>query len=290
MKRGMQNGCLRTSCRQIILALLLPLVSFSNEPEKQPSARNAALGGSSIAIADSWSIFTNQAGLGWQRNLWAGVYHENRYFVKELGFSAMGVTIPVKPGTFGIILTHFGYNQFNQSQFGFSYGMMLSKSIAAGVGFSYNTLHFSSVYGSTSCITAEGGIIYQPLDKLVIGTHVFNPSHSSLGSSGNLPASFGIGMVYKPSSNILLTIQGDDNTLSDPIFRTGLEYYPAKSICLRAGMATNPAIFSFGLGWKIKSLIMDLAFSYHEVLGYTPYISLSYTFDNKSKYQDKPEK
>jgi hypothetical protein len=286
----MQNGFLRTSCRLILLALLLPLFSFSNEPEKQPSARTAALGGSSLAIADSWSIFTNQAGLGWQRNFWAGVYHENRYFVKELGYSALGATIPVKPGTFGVNLTHFGYSQYNQSQFGVSYGMILSKSIAAGIGINYNTLHFASIYGSTSCITAEGGIIYQPLDKLIIGAHVFNPSHASLGSSGNLPTSFGIGLVFKPSSNILMTIQGDDNSQSKPIFRTGLEYYPAKSICVRAGMATNPAIFSFGLGWKVKNLIMDVAFSYHEVLGYTPYISLSYTFDSKTKLQDKPEK
>lgn len=284
-----QKHCCNSSGRLILFALLLPVVSFSSEPDKVPSARTAGLGGSTIAISDPWSIFNNQAGLGWQRNYWAGVYHENRYFVKELGYSTLGGCIPVKPGTFGVSLTHFGYSQFNQSRFSLSYGMMLSKSIAAGIGINYHSLHLTNEYGSTSSITAEGGIIYQPIDKLAIGAHVFNPTQSSLGSSQNLPTSFGIGLVYKPNNNILLTIQGDDNTQSSPIFRTGLEYSPVSSLSIRVGMATNPMLLSFGLGWKVKSLIFDLAFSYHEILGYTPHISLAYTFDSKKSFQDKSD-
>jgi len=283
-----QKHCFNTSRGLIIFVLLLPIISFSSEPDKTPSARTAGLGGSSIAIADPWSVFNNQAGLGWQKDYWAGVYHENRYFVKELGFSALGACIPVKPGTFGVSLTHFGFSQFNQSRFGLSYGMMLSKSIAAGVGLNYHSLHLSSEYGSTSTITAEGGIIYQPLEKISIGAHVFNPTQSSLGSSQNLPTSFGLGMVYKPNKNIFITIQGDDNTQSSPVFRAGLEYSPVSSLSIRAGMATNPMNLSFGLGWRVKQLVFDLAFSYHEVLGYTPYLSLSYTFDRQASNQEKP--
>jgi len=288
------SGCrwkrnFNSSCRLILPYLLLPAIGFANEPDKTPSARAAGLGNSTIALVDPWSIFSNQAGLGWQRDFWVGVHHENRYFIKELSNSSLSGCIPVKPGTFGVALTHFGYSQYSQSQVGFSYGMMLSKNIAAGIGINYHSVRFTNGYGSASCVTAEGGIIYQPVDKFAIGAHVFNPSRSSLGSSQNLSTSFGIGFAYHPTEYILITLQGDDNTQSSPVFRTGIEYSPAKRLSLRAGLSSNPMTMAFGLGCKVKSIVFDLAFSYHEVLGYSPYVSLSYTLSSKKNNQDKPK-
>lgn len=273
----------------ILIALLLPLVAFNSEPEKFPGARSSGLSNSTIALTDPWSVFNNQAGLGWQRNYWAGVYHENRYFLNELSYSSIGGCIPVKPGTLGVGITHFGYSQFSQSRFGLSYGMMLSKTISAGIGINYHMIRLANGYGSSECVTGEGGIIYQPLDEIAIGAHVFNPSRSSFGDKQNLQTTFGIGIAYRPVESITILVQGDDNTLTSPVVRTGLEYSPVKRLCFRAGVSSAPMSLSFGLGWITKSISFDLAFSYHRVLGYTPYISLSYTFDGKSKIQDKPE-
>ncbi|HCT31453.1 MAG TPA: hypothetical protein DIW31_12180 [Bacteroidales bacterium] len=273
----------------ILIALLFPFVSKSNEPEKSPGARAAGVGSSTIALADPWSIFNNQAGLGHQRNYWAGVYHEKRYFLNELSFSSFGSCIPVKPGTFGIGVTHFGYSQFSQSKFGISYGMMLSKNISAGIGINYHSVKIVNGYGSAGCITAEGGIIYKPIEKISIGAHVYNPTQSSFGDNQNLPTTFGLGIAYQPTESVLILVQGDDNTLTSPTFRTGLEYSPVKKLSFRAGLISNPMSLSFGLGWNVKNLNVDLAFSYHQVLGYTPYISLAYTFGGGAKNQGKPE-
>jgi hypothetical protein len=278
------------SGRLFVFILLLPAISFSSEPEKFPGARASGLGNSSIALSDPWSLFNNQAGLGWQRSYWGGVYQENRYFMKELSYSSLGGCIPVKPGTIGVGLTHFGFSQFSQSRFGLSYGMMLSRKVAAGVGLNYHRVHLAGEYGSAECITAEGGIIYQPLDKIAIGAHVFNPSHSSLGRSQSLPAVFGIGLAYHPVDYVLITLQGDDNTQSSPTFRTGVEYSPVRSLSIRAGLSSNPMTLAFGLGWRVKAICFDLAFSYHAVLGYTPYISLAYTFGRESKIQERSER
>jgi hypothetical protein len=279
-----------SSCRLILPYLLLPSFALANEPDKTIGARGAGLSNSTIALVDPWSIFSNQAGLGWQRDFWVGIHHENRYFVKELNNSSLSGCFPVKPGTFGVAITHFGYKLYSQSQFGLSYGMMLSKNIAAGVGINYHSVRFSSGYGSASCVTAEGGIIYQPFEKIAIGAHVFNPSKSSLGSSQNISTSFGIGLAYRPAEAILITLQGDDNSSSSPAFRTGIEYSPAKRLSIRTGFSSNPVAMAFGLGWKVKSIIFDLAFSYHEVLGYSPFVSLSYTFSSKKSNQATPEK
>jgi len=167
--------------------------------------------------------------------------------------------------------------------------MMLTKTIAAGVGINYHTVRLANGYGSAECITTEGGVIYQPIEKIAIGVHTFNPSRSSLGRSQNLPTSFGIGLAYRPVHYILIVLQGDDDTQTSPVFRTGIEYSPASSLSIRTGMSSNPMSLSFGLGWMVKDIRFDLAFSYHEVLGYTPYISLAYTFDSKHRNRDKPE-
>ena len=279
-----------SSCRLTLFILLIPALSYSNEPDKTPSARAAGLGNGTIALADPWSIFSNQAGLGYQRDYWTGAFHENRYFVKELSYSSLGGCIPVRPGTFGIALSHFGYNQFSQSQIGLSYGMMLTKNIAAGVGLNYHSVQLASSYGTSSCITAEGGINYQPIDKIAIGAHVFNPSRSSLGKDQNLTTSFGIGLAYRPVDYLLITVQGDDNTDSTPIFRTGIEYSPAERLSIRAGVSSNPMSMAFGLGWKVKAICFDLAFAYHEVLGYSPFVSISYTFNKKVNGQEEVKK
>lgn len=280
---------IRVSSRLILFVLLCPLTAFADEPEKFSGARSSGLSNSNIAINDPWSVFNNQAGLAWQRDYWAGVYHENRYFINELSYSSLGGCIPVKPGTIGVGITQFGYNQFTQSRLGLSYGMMLSKNISAGIGINYHTIHLAGGYGNSECLTVEGGIIYQPLTKITIGAHVFNPTRSSFDRNETLPTTFGIGLAYHPVESVLILVQGDDNTLSSPMLRAGVEYSPIKRLSFRAGMASNPMSLSFGLGWRAKSISIDLAFSYHRVLGYTPYISLSYTFDSKSKIQDNHE-
>ncbi len=265
--------------------VLVPLLSAAQE--QIPGCRSAALGNSTFAIPDGWSVFTNQAGLAWQKDYWVGVHHENKFFVKNLGFSAIGADIPVKPGTFGVGMTHFGYNQFNQTRASLNFGMLLTEQFAAGIGLNYHYVHLAGSYGNSDAISAEGGIIYKPTKKCGIGVHVFNPTASTLNSKDDLPTTFGIGMFFKPVKYLLLTFQGDDNSVTKPVFRTGFEYNPVENMSVRAGFTSNPSVVSFGLGWQIIGINLDLAFSYHEILGYTPLISVSYQFVKKPEVLHK---
>jgi hypothetical protein len=47
---------------------------------------------------------------------------------------------------------------------------------------------------------------------------------------------------------------------------------------VRGGISTNPGIYSFGFGVDYKKLRVDFSSSVHNVLGYSPQISLIYTF------------
>lgn len=265
----------------IILLLLLHHSSHSSIPEQTGGTRAAGLSYSTISLSDPWALFHNQAGLGWQRDYWIGAHHENRFFVKELGYSALGVCIPVKPGTLGFGLNHFGFNQFSRSRVGLSYGTTLGDRLAAGVGINYHDVHIAE-YGSRNAFTVEGGILYQPIDKLMVGAHLFNPAHQKFTSEDDLPTMLGIGLAFKPANYLLISTQVDDNSATKPTCRLGLEYLPINGICFRGGFATNPLVMSFGLGWRVKGVQLDMAFSYHEVMGYSPHISVAYTIGTKT--------
>ena len=58
------------------------------------------------------------------------------------------------------------------------------------------------------------------------------------------------------------------------IIKTGFEYEAAKKLWLRGGYSTDNNSFSFGLGWLIKMVQMDIGFITHEKLGVTSSVSL----------------
>ena len=60
------------------------------------------------------------------------------------------------------------------------------------------------------------------------------------------------------------------------IIRTGFEYEAAKKFRIRGGFSTKNSSFSFGFGYLMKSLKIDLGFSTHDRLGVTSSVSLIY--------------
>jgi hypothetical protein len=58
------------------------------------------------------------------------------------------------------------------------------------------------------------------------------------------------------------------------MIRTGFEYEAVKNLWLRGGFSTENSSFSFGLGYLLKSLKLDLSFATHEKLGITSSASL----------------
>jgi len=58
------------------------------------------------------------------------------------------------------------------------------------------------------------------------------------------------------------------------IFRTGFEYEAGKRLWLRGGFCTDNTSFSFGLGYLVKFVQVDIGFVTHEKLGVTSSASL----------------
>ena len=86
------------------------------------------------------------------------------------------------------------------------------------------------------------------------------------------------GGSYKFSEKALLSSELEKNVGLTTIFKAGLEYHIVEQVFLRGGIASNPTLSSFGFGFKLKQWQVDVASSYHQVLGFTPQVSLVYDF------------
>ncbi len=268
----------------VILTIFLPFNKLlAGFPLDQPSSRAASLGYASTGLLDGWSLFYNQAGLGYQEYSWIGVHHENRFITPELSFSAIGALLPVNTGTLGLSIKRMGFNQFNQTKAGLAYGMKLLPTLSAGVQLNVHHVYIAGEYGSTSTFTAEGGILYNPSPNLYIGLHILNPTRSRIQEDERIPTILNLGLAYNLGEMVLITTGIEKNLDAKHSFKAGIEFTPIKNLSFRTGLASNPSLICFGVGYQIGPIQMDMAFTRHEYMGYTPHFTAAYLFGQRKK-------
>lgn len=253
-------------------------------------ARSAAVGHASASFTDLWSVHHNQAGLGFVRNLSAGVSYENRFLMKEISVRGAAVAIPVKGGTFGLGMNSFGYSLYSENKYSLSFAKAFGEKFSGGIAMDYVHTRIGDGYGSRGALVAEAGIIARPLKNFSIGAHVYNPNRARVAAYADerLPTVLRLGADYKFSANLLVAVEAMQDIAQKTIFKAGLEYRAVKSFYLRAGVSTQPTFTSFGFGVYLRKFKMDVAASYHQVLGISPQLSLSYAFgkqDDESEAQ-----
>jgi hypothetical protein len=267
-----------------VLVLLFSLLTATAQNYSLGS-RSAALGNSSVTLRDIWSIHHNQAGLAYLEVPSAGFHFENRFLVPELGLRAGVFGYPTKYGTFGLCVSYFGYRQYNESKFGLAYALRLGKVLSAGIQIDYLNTFFEAEYGNKGTVIGEIGLLAEPVRHLYIGAHLFNPTRSKIADYNDErePTILRIGMGYHFADKVYVAAEAEKDLDFATTFKGGLEYRFLKNLFLRAGVSSNPAQPSFGIGYVLKGFKADIAFSSHPNLGITPHFSLTYQFASPNK-------
>lgn len=273
------------------LFLFISASCYSITDNNPIGARSAAMANASVSFTDLWSSHHNQAGLGFVKNYSAGAYYENRFMIKELGLRGGCAAIPVNGGTFGIAVSNFGYSQYNENKYSLSFGKAFGEKIAFGLALDYMTTNIAEGYGKKGVAAAEAGIIAKPLNGLTIGAHVFNPTRTKIASYNDerLPTIIRFGANYTFSEKVIVAIETEKDILMKAVFKAGIEYKPVKEFYLRAGISTNPTLSSFGFGINLKNFKLDISANYHQVLGVSSQVGLSYEFQKKKSPEIKSE-
>jgi hypothetical protein len=270
--------------RRILLCacLLLFQCTINFAADNYPAgARSLGMANSSVTNTDCWSAFHNQAGLAWITRSEAGASYNNRFTIANLSTEGFVFALPLKAGTFALSGNVFGYSQYNEKKAGIAFGKKLGEKFSAGIQLDYlNTFINDDFYGSHSALAVEIGLLAEPLKNFRIGMHVYNLSGAKLAEYADekIPTIFRLGASYNFSDKLLWTVEEEKDIDRKASFKSGLEYRIAEPLYLRGGISSNPTLVSFGFGLKFNGLMIDFASTYHDVLGFSPAISLSYQF------------
>jgi len=259
-----------------LFAFVMPAHAGDNPPL---GARIQGMGGCGTALhADIWGVQNNQASITGIESFQAGVFYESRFLMSELGMKAFAAVLPTKQGSFGLHVNSFGYSQYSEMKAGIAYARQLGERFSMGVQLDYLGTRLGENYGSSSAVAGEIGILAEPVKNLTVGLHLFNPTRARL--SGNLderiPTIMRFGMSYKFSEQVFVIAEAEKDVDFKTQFRGGIEYRPLPAFYIRAGAASNPGIVSMGFGVVLKKFRLDIASSFHSVLGFSPSVGLQY--------------
>jgi len=246
-------------------------------------ARSAAMGNAGAAVTDVWSAVNNQAALTGLDNAEIAAFYKNNFGISELSLSALSVVLPAKIGVFSGNVAHFGFSEYSENKVSLAFAKKLWKKFSLSAQINYHNVNFTSGYQDANAVSGEIGLFACLSDNFSIGAHVFNPTQSALSFENNekLPLLYKAGIAYKPIKTLLFCSDFIYDNNKEISFCGGLEYYLIPQLCLRAGVSTNPELFTLGAGYRYKQLNFDIAYSYHNVLGNISCVSLSYTFGKK---------
>jgi len=279
-----QQAMIKKSFIALALSLLFSSACIATGENWPIGGRGAGLSNASVTIKDIWAVSNNQAGLAGIKVLTAGFYYENRYGLKDLGLKSGAIVLPTKSGVFGLSMTYFGFALYNESRIGLAYAKSFGNKFSVGVQLDYLNTHIAENYGNSGTVAGEIGLRYQLNNKLAIGAHIFNPTRAKVAAYNKerAPTIINLGLSYNFSDKVLLAVETEKDIQFKPVFKAGVEYKPVRTFYFRTGISTNPVLNSFGFGVEYLNFNLDFAASYHQVLGFTPQVSLVFHV-NKSK-------
>jgi hypothetical protein len=255
----------------LIVFIALTFNLFAIDFVNPIGGRAAAMGGCSVASRGLWAMQNNPAGMAYLDKFSFGLYYENRWFMPETAYKSAALAVPVKFGCLGLSFNQFGSSKYSENKFGLAYAKDFGPYLQIGLQLDYLLISLGNEYGRQSAVTFELGIQSQVTEKLRLGTYIFNPVSFKLEQSINqekLPIVFRFGAAYQFTKDFVGLCEIEKNTDHEGVsLRGGLEYEALKKFYLRAGVQTNPGLLSFGLGYEIRFVRIDVAAQLHQLLG-----------------------
>jgi hypothetical protein len=161
---------------------------------------------------------------------------------------------------------------------GTGYALRLGGIVDAGLQLDLLRMGIGEGYGAWYAATFEGGIIVRPHRKVSAGVHCFNPLHVKwIGTSERIPAKLTAGLCFQPERSIILCAEIIKSSLYRATVSVGCEYRYQDKFYIRAGIRSYPSALTFGAGFKLKQVSIDIASGVSTYLGISPCISITYS-------------
>ena len=216
-----------------------------------------------------------------KHKLYANYY--NRYSVSELatvsgGFYYVNEFVPA-----GFEITSFGYDEYRESLFRLSMGKQIAEKWSVGIAVQYMLLQSELFEESSARISSDVGITFKPVDNVLTGLSIMHLPSVQIGDKNidnKRIASYLIqaGFNWQVINTVLITATASHCEETPVVGSFGMEYLPFDNFKIRAGLQTSPLKPSFGVGYQLGELSMDVGILYHRILGVSMGFGIGFTF------------
>ena len=263
--------------RALLFSILFVNFSFIGFSQNYDATSNA-LGSCGLLQKTVWNNFTNQAGLAEINQFSIGGGTENSFGIKELSTHTAVFALPVNGGVFGLNVAYTGFELYNESKIGLAFAKKLSDGFNVGVQIDYLGIYADESSSNRNNFTFEIGAQKRLIQQLTLGAHIFNPIGLKLNEEENIPSIFKLGFRYDANNKVSVFTEGELESEQNAKLKIGLEYKIIEQLQLRTGFSTNPSQNTFGIGYSLSNIQIDVAVKRHQILGYSPQISVSSSF------------
>jgi hypothetical protein len=252
---------------------------------RQIGARQAGLAYAGVAVNDIWAYHNNPGMLGFLKEAGAGIYYENRFFVREFQYQGLVYAQPLKKGVISFGGQYSGFNLYSTSRAGVGYALALSEKLSMGVQINYMNVRQPSYYGTKHGISGEFGLGIKVTQKWTVAMAINNLTRSNLSGLSNerFETIFRIGALYNLSKRVFVTSELEKDINFPLRIKAGIEYHPVDPFYIRVGAAANATSFAIGLGYSYKSLRIDVGSNYLQPLGFHTALSMHFQLAKKAE-------
>jgi hypothetical protein len=261
----------------LLFSIALPLSVFA-QGWMPVGARSNSMANASVALSDAWAFHHNPGALAGLDKVSIGISYENRFLLKELQSQGFVYAQPLKKGVISVGAQSYGFTNYRTLRGGVGYSMKLSEKLMAGVQMNYLSLRLAEAYGFHQTLTAEFGMLFLLTEKWKMGVSVFNLGRAKLSDyqDDRYTTLMRLGTSYALSEKFIVVAEAEKD-LDHPLrMKAGMEYAIAKPFFFRVGVCTEPIELTFGFGYRMKSFQLDLGSAYHQQLGWSPHVGLTF--------------
>ena len=279
----------KTMKRFIFISMIILLINrcFGFDFNRTVGGRAAAMGGTSVCERSLWSLQNNPAGLAYLEGWHLGLYYENLWMMKETAFKSAGLAKAIpKVGCLGLSVHQFGGSLYSENKFGIAYARDFGPYLQLGLQLDWLLLHWSDNYPNRHAFCYALGLQSQITNKLRLGAILSNPWGPKLGTlhEDRLPIVMRLGLAYQFTDSFIGQCELEKSTGRTGFhLQGGIEYCIFKRFSIRAGAQHNPDLLSFGVGYAIGRLHLDIAAQMHQVTGAAVQLGIGWNGKRKTE-------
>ena len=242
-------------------------------------ASAAGLGQSVVAYSKA-GYFQNQALITRFDSMYIELYSAIPFAITEFGTHSLFAAAPLLGGVTSFQYQYFGYQSYNENKAGLAYARKLGKGLSIGVQLSWVRVYIPDPYETSNHLLAEVGIAYELNKYLNFGAHIFNPTLSTPVSDNSETPETAIraGVSYRPVDVVVCNVELVQWLNHKTSFRVGIDLQLTSNFSVQTGYNHDSQTVGVGLGLELKSFVVVFAGSYHNVLGYSPHLSIGKYF------------